>query len=180
VRLRHFGSRISQTAETAFSALPSTTFINSCAHMLAKGFLMTEAPLASTIVALALIPVAFLFCHAFLSGWRKRRFHPVAGVIAIAWDLTVSIGYMIYRTMGGAVEGATLQVTRAVNAYFMVHVPVAVLVMSLELAVLGGGLWQVRMRATNRWVGRLMGALFFVWWFAFLSGEIFYIVMYML
>ena len=56
---------------------------------------MTVAPIASTIVAVVLVPVAFLFCHAFLSGWRKMRFHPVTGVIAIVWDLTVSIGYMM-------------------------------------------------------------------------------------
>ena len=140
---------------------------------------MTAAPLASTIVALALIPVAFLFCHTFLSGRRKKRYHYVAGIVAIVWDLTVSIGYMMYRTMGGAVEGTTLQVTPTVNAYFMVHIPVAVLVMSLELAVLGAGLTWLRTGKPNRWTGRLMKTLFFVWWFAFLSGEIFYIAMYM-
>ena len=141
---------------------------------------MVVAPLASTIVALALIPVAFFFCHAFLSGLRKMRFHAVTGIVAIVWDLSVSIGYMAYRSLGGSVEGSTLQLTPAVNAYFMVHVPVAVLVMTLELAVLGAGLWQLKLKTANRWHGRLTRVLFFIWWFAFLSGEVFYIVMYML
>jgi len=141
---------------------------------------MTAAPLASTIVALALVPVAFLFCHAFLSGRRKKRYHYAAGVVAIIMDLTVSIGYMMYRTMGGTVEGTTLQAMSAINAYFMVHVPLAVLVMALELAVLGFGLMQIRTRTPNTWSGRLMKTLFCVWWFAFLSGEIFYVAMYLL
>jgi len=85
---------------------------------------------------------------------------------------------MMYRTMGGAVEGTTLHVTPAVNAYLMMHVPVAVLVMSLELAVLGTGLMQLRNGTTGTLTLRLMKTLFFVWWFAFLSGELFYIAMY--
>ena len=94
---------------------------------------MTVAPLASTIVAVALIPVAFLFVHAFWSGRSKGRFHPVSGAAAIIWDLTVSIGYMLFRSFGGSVNGESLQMTPLLNAYFMiVHVPVAVLVMALE------------------------------------------------
>ena len=142
---------------------------------------MTIAPLSSTIVAVALIPVAFLFCHAFLSGRRKNRFHSVSGAAAITWDLTVSIGYMMYRTFGGAVNGATLQMTPLLNTYFMVvHVPIAVLVMSLELFVLITGLWQLRLKLANRWHRRLATPLFFIWWFAFLSGEILYVLLYML
>ncbi len=80
---------------------------------------MTAAPFASTIVAVALIPVAFFFVHAFLSGKRKNRFHPVTGILAVTWDLTVSIGYMMYRTFGGAVNGSTLQLTPLLNAYFI-------------------------------------------------------------
>jgi uncharacterized membrane protein YozB (DUF420 family) len=141
---------------------------------------MTTAPLASTIVAVGLIPVAFLFCHAFLSGRRKNRFHPVTGVLAISWDLTLSIGYMLYRSFGGAVEGATLQLTPTLDVYFGVHGAIAILVMSLEVAVLAIGLSQLKQKASNRWHGKLAKILFFVWWFAFLSGEIFYIIMYVL
>jgi hypothetical protein len=45
---------------------------------------MTVAPISSTIVAIGLIPVAFFFVHAFLSGKSKNRFHPVSGTIAIS------------------------------------------------------------------------------------------------
>jgi uncharacterized membrane protein YozB (DUF420 family) len=141
---------------------------------------MTIAPLASTIVAVGLIPVAFLFCHAFLSGRRKNRFHPVTGVLAISWDLTMSIGYMLYRSFGGAVEGASLQLTPTLDVYFGIHGAIAILVMSLEVAVLALGLSQLKQKAPNRWHGKLAKILFFFWWFAFLSGEIFYIIMYML
>jgi len=142
---------------------------------------MTVAPLSSTIVALALIPVAFLFCHAFLSGRRKNRFHAVSGAAAITWDLSVSIGYMMYRTFGGAVNGETLQMTPLLNAYFMVvHVPIAVVVMSLELVVLFIGLFQLHNKSPNKWHGKLAKILFVVWWFAFLSGEILYIILYMI
>jgi hypothetical protein len=140
----------------------------------------TAAPLASAIVAIALIPVAFLFCHAFLTGRKKRRIHPISAALAIVWDLTVSIGYMVYRSVGGAVEGAALQLTPAIRTYFLVHVPVAISVMSLELGVLGIGLWQLKLRTSNIWHRRLTTILFFVWWFAFLSGEVFYIAMYIL
>jgi hypothetical protein len=47
---------------------------------------MTTAPIASTIIAIGLIPVAFLFIHAYLSGKGKKRIHPVTGTIAIVWD----------------------------------------------------------------------------------------------
>ena len=87
-------------------------------RLLKTGVNMTAAPLASTIVAVGLIPVAFLFCHAFLSGRSKNRFHPVSGAVAIIWDLTVSIGYMLYRTFGGAVDGSTLQLTPTLDVYF--------------------------------------------------------------
>jgi len=142
---------------------------------------MTAAPFASTFVALALIPVAFFFTHAFLSGKRKKRFHPVTGILAVVWDLSVSIGYMMYRTFGGAINGETLQMTPILNAYFMVvHVPIAIIVMSLELGVLITGLYQIRLKVANRWHPRLAMPLFIIWWFAFLSGEILYIMLYIL
>jgi len=142
---------------------------------------MTTAPFASTFVAVALIPVAFLFVHAFLSGKSKNRFHPVSGVAAVVWDLSVSIGYMLYRTLGGAVNGSTLQMSALVNIYFMVvHVPVAIVVMTLEILVLITGFWALKTKKNNRFHSKLTASLFYIWWFAFLSGEIFYIIMYLL
>lgn len=139
---------------------------------------MTTAPLASTIVAVGLIPVAFLFCHAFLSGRRKNRFHPVTGILAISWDLTLSIGYMLYRSFGGAAEGAALQLTPTLDVYFGIHGAIAISVMTIEVLVLAIGLSQLKRKALNLWHGKLTKILFFLWWFAFLSGEIFYIIMY--
>jgi uncharacterized membrane protein YozB (DUF420 family) len=92
----------------------------------------------------------------------------------------MSIGYMLYRSFGGAVEGASLQLTPTLDVYFGVHGAIAILVMSLEVAVLAIGLSQLKQKASNRWHGKLAKILFFVWWFAFFSGEIFYIIMYML
>jgi len=141
---------------------------------------MTIAPLSSTIVAVALIPVAFLFCHAFLSGRHKNRFHPVTGAIAISWDLILSIGYMLYRSFGGAVDGSTLQLTPTLDVYFGIHGAIAILVMTLEVLVLAIGLSQLKQKAPNMWHRKLTKILFVAWWFAFLSGEIVYIVLYML
>jgi len=142
---------------------------------------MTVAPLPSTIVAVALIPVAFLFVHAFLSGRRKARFHPVSGIAAVVWDLSVSVGYMVYRTFGGAVNGETLHMTPLLNAYFMVvHVPVAIVVMSLEICVLITGLWMLKTKGTTRFHPKLAIPLFYIWWFAFLSGEVLYIILYLI
>jgi len=141
---------------------------------------MPAAPLASTIVSIGLIPVAFLFCHAYLSGRKKGHFHPISGTAAITWDLTLSIGYMLYRSFGGAVDGSTLQLTPTWDVYFGVHGAIAVVVMLMEIAVLAIGISMIQRKTTNQWHGKLTRALFVIWWFAFLSGEIFYIIMYVL
>jgi uncharacterized membrane protein YozB (DUF420 family) len=132
---------------------------------------MTTAPLASTIIAVGLIPVAFLFVHAYLSGRSKHRFHPVTGTLAITWDLAMSIGYMLLRTV-------TITLTPLLTVYFGIHGAIAVLVMSLEVAVLAIGFLQVKQKTPNKWHGKLVKFLFPVWWFAFLSGEIVYLLMY--
>jgi uncharacterized membrane protein YozB (DUF420 family) len=132
---------------------------------------MTTAPLASTIIAIGLIPVAFLFIHAYLSGRSKKSIHPVTGTIAIIWDLAMSIGYMLLRTV-------TLSLTPLLTVYFGVHGAIAVLVMSLEIAGLAIGVLQLRQKAPNKWHGKLARILFPIWWFAFLSGEIVYLLMY--
>ncbi len=141
---------------------------------------MTVAPLSSTIVAVGLIPVAFLFIHAFLSGRKKNRYHPVSAVAAISWDLSLSIGYMMYRTFGGAVDGSTLKLTPTLDGYFGVHGAVAIVVMTLEVVILAMGISMLRKKTTNRWHPKLTKILFWVWWFAFLSGEIVYIALYLL
>ncbi len=141
---------------------------------------MTAAPLSSTIVSIGLIPVAFFFVHAFYSGWKKKKFHSSSGLIAIIWDLSLSIGYMLYRSFGGAIEGASLQLSSSYNTYFAIHGAVAVVVMALEIIVLGTGIRQLQTKKKLNLHGKLSKILFGIWWIAFFSGEIFYIVMYML
>jgi uncharacterized membrane protein YozB (DUF420 family) len=141
---------------------------------------MTVAPLSSTIVSIGLIPVAFFFIHAYYSGRKHQRIHPVTGAIAIGWDLTLSIGYMLYRTFGGAVEGASIEYTPAVTAYFGIHGAIAVVVMALEIAVLAVGVMMLKRKSGSKWHSKLTKVLFPVWWLAFLSGEIVYIVLYLL
>lgn len=132
---------------------------------------MSTAPLASTVIAIGLIPVAFLFVHAYLTGRSKNRIHPITGTIAITWDLAMSIGYMLLRTV-------TISLTPLLTVYFGVHGAIAVLVMALEIAVLSIGVWQIKHKTTSKWHGKLTKILFPVWWFAFLSGEIVYLLMY--
>ena len=134
---------------------------------------MTAAPLESTIVAIGLIPVAFLFVHAFLTGKGKKSIHPVTGAIAIIWDLSMSIGYMLLRTV-------TITITPILTVYFGIHGAIAVIVMALEIAVLILGILQLKKKASNKWHSKLAKVLFPIWWFAFLSGEIVYILMYLI
>ena len=133
---------------------------------------MTTAPLASTIVAIGLIPVALFFIHAFWSGRKRQRIHPITGSIAILWDLSLSIGYMLYRT-------ATIEMTPLLTVYFSIHGLIAVVVMGLEISVLALGIMMVKRKASNVWHRKLTKVLFGLWWFAFLSGEIVYILIYM-
>ena len=44
---------------------------------------MTDAPLISTIIAIGLIPLAFLLIHAFLSGQKKWKYDKFTGLPAI-------------------------------------------------------------------------------------------------
>ncbi len=87
---------------------------------------------------------------------------------------------MLYRTFGGAVDGSTLQLTPTLDVYFGIHGAVAILVMALEVAVLAIGLSMLKQKTPNRWHPKLTKILFGIWWFAFLSGEIVYIALYML
>lgn len=141
---------------------------------------MTEAPFVSTFIAIGLIPVAFLFVHAFLSGLKEWKFHSVTGILAILWDLSMSIGYMIYRSLGGEVEGSSLELSRSILLYFIMHGSVAFLVILLEVGVLITGIIQWKRRKPVKLHGRLAKPLFVLWWFAFISGELFYIIIYVL
>ena len=139
---------------------------------------MTEAPFISTFIAIGLIPVAFLFIHAFLSGLKGWKFHSVTGVLAILWDLSMSIGNMIYRSLGGEVEGASLELSRSLLIYFIIHGSVALLVVLLEVGVLFTGLIQWKRAQPVKLHGRLAKPLFVLWWFAFITGELFYLISY--
>ena len=141
---------------------------------------MSSAPLVSTFVALALIPVAFLFTHAYITGRKHHSLHRVTGPIAIVWDLSLSIFYMLFRTFGGQVEGTGLKVEGAMLAYFVAHGMIAVVVIALELVVLVTGAMQLRKKAPVRLHGRIVLPLYFIWWAAFLSGEVVYLVNYVL
>lgn len=110
---------------------------------------MTTTPLASTIVAIGLIPVAFLFIYALLRGRAKNHIHPVSGTIAITWHLALSIGYMLLRTV-------TITLTSLLTIYFVVHGAIAVIVMSLEIMVLSVGIIQVRQKTPSKWHSKLV------------------------
>ncbi|MGQ9586879.1 MAG: hypothetical protein ACUVT7_00650 [Thermoplasmata archaeon] len=103
-------------------------------------FLMAEAPFVSTFIALALIPVAFFFTHAYISGKRHLPYHRMTGPVAIVWDLSLSVFYMIYRLIGGQVEGSSLKIQGALLVYFVVHGIVALVVIALEITVLSSAL----------------------------------------
>lgn len=133
---------------------------------------MADAPFVSTFIAIALIPVAFLFTHAWLSGKRGLPYHKMTGTIGILWDLSASLFYMIFRVSS--------QVTGALVIYGAVHGTVAAFVILLEFIVLGTGLMQWRTKKKSKLHSRATPILYIVWFVAFLSGELFYIINYML
>lgn len=141
---------------------------------------MPDAPWISTFIAVGLLPVAFLFVHAFLSGLKGWRFHRLTGVVAIVWDLSMSIGYMLFRAFGGEVEGSTIDLSGGILAYFIVHGTMAIIVISLEFSVLFTGWAHHKERPVGEWHKKLSRVLFFLWWAAFLTGEVFYLVYYVL
>lgn len=141
---------------------------------------MAPAPFISTFIALALIPVAFLFTHAYLSGKRKLPYHKLTGITGIVWDLSMSIFYMIFRLFGGSTDSGILDINPQMWAYFAVHGVIAVVVILLELSILGTGLLQWRLKKKLPWHGRLSNPLYLLWFAAFISGEVVYLVYYVL
>jgi uncharacterized membrane protein YozB (DUF420 family) len=141
---------------------------------------MTKAPIVSTIIAIGLIPVAFLFLHAFISGIKQWKYHKFTGMLAIIWDLSMSIGYMIYRVLGGKMGNSTLDLSGSVLAYFIVHGMIALIVILLEIVILTSGILQWKQNKTIRLHVKLAKILFVLWWIAFLSGELFYLVLYVM
>ena len=133
---------------------------------------MTEAPLISTFIAIALIPVAVLFTHAYLSGTRNLPFHKVTGTVGILWDLSASFFYMILRT--------STVVTGGMLIYGAVHGTIAAVVILFEFIVLGTGILQWRTRKKSRLHAKATPILYLIWFIAFISGEVFYIVNYLL
>ena len=141
---------------------------------------MVEAPFISTLIAVGLIPVAFLFTHAYFSGRGKLGFHKLTGSIGILLDLTFSIFYMVYRTIGGAVEGGVLSISPGMVTYFAIHGVIAVIVIAMELIILGTGILQWRRKTPNIWHRRLALPLYVLLLIAFISGEVVYLVYYVL
>lgn len=141
---------------------------------------MSEAPFISTFIAVALIPVAFLFTHAYYSGKRRLPYHKLTGITGIVWDLSMSIFYMLFRLFGGQVEGGIIDIHPELIAYFAIHGIVAAVVIMLELGILTTGVWQWRKRKPNIWHSKLATPLYILWFAAFLSGELVYLVYYVL
>jgi hypothetical protein len=133
---------------------------------------MGAAPFVSTFIAIALIPVAFLFTHAYLSGKRHLPYHKVTGTVGILWDLSASLFYMIFRVSS--------QVTGAVLVYGAVHGTIAAIVILFEIVVLGTGLMQWRTKTKSNIHKKATPILYVIWFIAFLSGETFYIINYLL
>lgn len=139
---------------------------------------MPDPSLVSTLITVALIPVAILYTHAFLSGRNGWKYHRLTATIAIIWDLTISIGYMILRSAGGAVSGSGLELSGGVLAYFIIHGILASIVILMEFLTLYLGWSKWKGKEIGKWHGKVSTALFALWWVTFLSGEVFYVVYY--
>lgn len=141
---------------------------------------MTEAPWISSFVAVALVPVAFLFTHAYLSGRNHRPYHVVTGSVGIVWDLSLSLFYMIYRLFGGEVESHILDITPGLWVYFAVHGLIAAVVIALEVTMLTTGVLQWRRGKPILLHRKMAPVLYALWFAAFISGEVVYVVYYIL
>jgi hypothetical protein len=133
---------------------------------------MSAAPFVSTFIAIALIPVAFLFTHAYLSGKRHLPYHKLTGTVGILWDLSASLFYMIFRV--------SPQMTGGDFIYGATHGTVAAIVILLEFIVLGTGVLQWRTGEKSSIHTKTTPILYVLWFVAFLSGEAFYVIHYLL
>lgn len=139
---------------------------------------MHKAPIASTIIAVSLLPIAALYIHSFISGLKNKESHYISCLLAIIGDLTISIGYMIYRSLGGEAGGSSINLTGNILIYFIVHGIVSLVVIIFELLVLISCINYIKTKSALRYHKPLVKILFSFWWFAFLSGELFYFVYY--
>jgi uncharacterized membrane protein YozB (DUF420 family) len=87
---------------------------------------------------------------------------------------------MLFRTFGGEVGGSTLVLEGGILAYFIVHGIMAVIVIALEFVVLFTGWANWKERSVGKWHPKITKVLFVLWWAAFLTGELFYVVYYIL
>lgn len=131
------------------------------------------------MIAVGLIPVAALFVHAYISGNRGLGLHKVTGTAAIVWDLSMSVFYMLYRAFGGEIRGESLEIEGLLIVYFAVHGLIAVAVIALEIIMLTTGMIQWRKGTKSRWHRTLAPYLLVLWFATFISGEIVYVVTYL-
>jgi uncharacterized membrane protein YozB (DUF420 family) len=87
---------------------------------------------------------------------------------------------MLFRLAGTSVEGSILDITPGLWVYFAVHGIVAVIVIAMELTILGTGIVQWRTRKPMKLHKRLSNPLYLLWFVAFLSGEVIYLIYYVL
>jgi uncharacterized membrane protein YozB (DUF420 family) len=140
---------------------------------------MNQAPLASTMVAIGLLPVAVLYVHTFASGFKRTIAHRVTGVLAVSGDLILSIAYMLFRSFGGALQGSTFHPTGIVFGFFVFHGSIALVVILLELWIIVSAVNYHRTRkmfAHHRWLSKWT---FVLWCITFVSGEAVYIASYL-
>ena len=138
---------------------------------------MADAPLISTITAIILIPIAILFTHAFFSGLKGGKYHYPFGTIAIITDLTFAIGYMVMRIFGLA--ESTVVIEGTVLTYFIIHGLISTVVIVLEFLVLGGGFMAWKKGKPPAFHAKVSKILFPLWWVSFITGEIGYVLLYM-
>jgi hypothetical protein len=82
-------------------------------------------------------------CSRIPQRQRQKLIHPVTGTVTIIWDLTFAIGYTLLRTV-------TITLTSILAIYFGIHCLIAVIAMSLEIAVFSRGILQVRRKNSDQ------------------------------
>jgi hypothetical protein len=139
---------------------------------------MHKAPIISTIIAIGLFPIALLYIHAFISALKKKNSHHITGTVAILGDLLISLTFMIYRSFGGKIGDNSIHLAGYILLYFIIHGIVSMAVIALEITMIVNAIYFYKNKKMNRYHRNLGRILFIIWWAAFISGEVFYIVNY--
>lgn len=141
---------------------------------------MEKAPLISIVHAIVLLPLAVLFVYSFIAGLKKWRYHAQTAALAIVIDLAISVAYMLNRLLGDKFSDSQANFTGWVLVYIIIHGIFATILIIMEIAVLVERFLNARKKPVTRFHTIMSKVLFFTWCFIFITGELFFVYVYLI